>query len=313
METRNNALVSPEWLHERLNDVVVLDASWHMPDLKRSGSIEHCERRIPGAKFFDIDGVSDFRNPSPHMLPSTEAFTRACAALGIAPGGEDARPVVVYDANGMFSSARAWWMFRVFGRDDIFVLDGGFPAWESAGFDVDTNPVDEKDVETHVSECKKAMECENAETRDFKGIRSDLVKTKAEMVENATSTSSAAFRVVDARGNARFRGETVEPRAGVRSGHIPGSRNVFFGDLLDDTKRFKSVAEMDSTFARAGIDLKTPGPIVATCGTGVTACILALAMHECGVKDVGVYDGSWTEYGGADDETCPIATGEPTA
>ena len=312
METQH-ALVSAEWLHERLNDVVVLDASWHMPDLKRSGSIEHCERRIPGAKFFDIDGVSDFRNPSPHMLPSTGAFTRACAALGIAPGGEDARPLVVYDTNGMFSAARAWWMFRVFGREDIFVLDGGFPAWESAGFDVDTNPVDESDVEAHVSECKKAMECENAETRDFKGIRSDLVKTKAEMVENATSTSSAAFRVVDARGNARFRGETVEPRAGVRSGHIPGSRNVFFGDLLNDAKRFKSVAEMGSTFARAGIDLTTPGQIVATCGTGVTACILALAMHECGVKDVGVYDGSWTEYGGADEETCPIATGEPTA
>ena len=156
------------------------------------------------------------------------------------------------------------------------------------------------------------MECENGDMRDFKGIRSDLVKTKAEMVENASSTSPA-FRVVDARGNVRFRGETVEPRAGVRSGHIPGSRNLFFGDLLDDAKRFKSVAEMESAFARAGIDiLNTRGPIVATCGTGVTACILALAMHECGVKDVGVYDGSWTEYGGADDETCPIKTGAPT-
>ena len=237
-----------------MNDVVVLDASWHMSDLKRSGSKEHCERRIPGAKFFDIDGVSDSRNPSPHMLPSTEAFKPACATIGIAPGGEDARPVVVYDTNGMFSAARAWWMFRVFGRDDIFVLDGGFPAWESAGFDLDTNPVDVNDVMAHVSECKKAMECENADMRDFKGIRSDLVKTKAEMVENATSTSPA-FRVVDARGNARFRGETVEPRAGVRSGHIPGSRNLFFGDLLDDAKRFKSVAEMESAFARAGIDL----------------------------------------------------------
>ena len=293
-------LVTPAWVAENLKSIHVVDASWHMPALKRSAVDEFKAKRIPGAKFFDIDGVSDGANPAPHMLPSTSGMRSALETLGL----NDDKAVVLYDNDGMFSVARAWWMFKVFGRDNVYVLDGGAPAYEAAGFEMEFGGgVEDADVGASTRACQEAMKGENG--RDFKGEREFLVKSMGDVIQNIDTN---AFQVVDARGQARFRGEAAEPRAGVRSGHIPGSRNVFFGELLNSDKTFKTQEEIRAVFVANGVDLSGEKPIVCSCGTGVTACILALALDKIGASDVAVYDGSWSEYGA--DESAPIAVGE---
>ena len=301
---RDDPLVSVEWLRARVDDVQILDASWHMPNLKRDGVAEHCARRLSATtRYFDVDAVSDGANAAPHMLPSADAFAAACETLGLTRD----RPIVVYDTNGMFSAARAWWMFRANGWDDVRVLDGGLPAWTAKGLGTDESARDEASVRAPARACAEAMSRVETGAKDFKGTREALVKTKAEMVRNI---ADATYQVVDARGAARFRGETKEPREGVRSGHIPGSKNVFFGELLNEDKTFKSAEDIRRAFEASGLDLSADArPIVASCGTGVTAAILALALHRCGIEDVAVYDGSWTEYGA--DGACPVAAGPP--
>ena len=301
---RDDPLVSVEWLRARVDDVQILDASWHMPNLKRDGVAEHCARRLSATtRYFDVDAVSDGANAAPHMLPSADAFAAACETLGLTRD----RPIVVYDTNGMFSAARAWWMFRANGWDDVRVLDGGLPAWTATGLGTDESARDEASVRAPARACAEAMSRVETGAKDFKGTREALVKTKAEMVRNIADVT---YQVVDARGAARFRGETKEPREGVRSGHIPGSKNVFFGELLNEDKTFKSAEDIRRAFEASGLDLSADArPIVASCGTGVTAAILALALHRCGIEDVAVYDGSWTEYGA--DGACPVAAGPP--
>lgn len=298
----SSALVSADWLDAHRDDVQIVDASWHMPDLKRNGAREHARTRLtPQTVFFDVDKVSDGRNPAPHMLPSAKAFEAACETLKLTK----TKPIVVYDTNGMFSAARAWWMFRAHGWENVKVLDGGKPAWDARGYASDDAERAEEDIAAHVDACARAMRALGDDVPgDFKGTRAELVKTKREVVENIQTKS---FQVVDARGAARFRGETKEPREGVRSGHIPGSKNVFFGELLNEDKTFKPVEALRQVFETSGLDLSASAkPIVASCGTGVTAAIVALGLHECGVE-AAVYDGSWTEYGA--DAQCPLATG----
>jgi len=303
--SRASPLVNARFVRECGKDVHVVDASWHMPATKRNAKEEYKAKRLPGAKFFDIDGVKDAANPAPHMLPSTGGMRAAMEAIGVVDG--DDRAIVVYDADGMFSAARAWWMFKVFGREDVYVLDGGAPAYEAAGFEMETGEP-AMDVDAAAKACVQAMALEaltGKRGKDYKGERPELVKSMSDVLENI---ESAEFQLVDARNQARFRGEAAEPRAGVRSGHVPGARNVFFGDLLNADKTFKSTDDIRATFVKSGLDLSGETPIVCSCGTGVTGCILALALENIGHQDVAVYDGSWSEYGA--DTSAPLAVGE---
>lgn len=276
--TTRDPLVSTSWLAENLarDDVRVLDATWFLPDLKRDGRAEHAERRIPGAAFFDIDAVSDWASSLPHMLPSPAAFAAAVGALGVGSGDT----VVVYDAQGIWSAPRVWWMFRVFGHRDVFVLDGGLPRWMAEG-----RPV--------LSGTPEAPG-----PRPFRAtFVSSLVRDMAAV--RAAVGVSGGPQIVDARAAARFQGTAPEPRPGLRSGHIPGARSLPFGDLVDtETRTMLAPAAILDRFRASGVD--PTRPIVTSCGSGVTACVLSLALERAGIADVPVYDGSWAEWGAAD-------------
>jgi len=267
-----NLLVSTEWLAARLNapDIRILDGSMYLPGTGKDGREEYEKAHIPEARFFDIDEISDSNSPLPHMLPPVEKFVSRVRAMGIGDGHR----VVVYDQQGIYSAARVWWMFRVFGHQDVAVLDGGLPKWLAEG-----RPVTD--------------EIPDPRERHFTGRRN------ASMVRDVTQMAGAAKlrgeQIVDARAATRFRGEAPEPRAGLRSGHIPGSRNVPFTDLLNPDKTMKSVDETRAIFEAAGVDLKQP--IVTSCGSGVTAAVLTLALHRMGHTRNAVYDGSWVEWG----------------
>lgn len=276
----NRPLVSTDWLAANLNHVRVVDGSWHMPSDGRDAAAEFYAARIPGAVHFDLEAISDHANPLPHMLPSPEDFAAAVGALGIASSDS----IVIYDSRGLFSAARVWWMFRVMGHDDIAVLDGGLPRWVAEGRAVESGVPPEAMPRTFIAH-----------------FRSELVRNADAVLRVAESREAL---IVDARAADRFRGEAPEPRAGLRSGHIPGSNNLPWPTLLSEGS-LRSPDEVAARFADAGVDIDRP--LVTTCGSGVSAATLALALAVLGRWDVPVYDGSWTEWGG--DESFPLATG----
>lgn len=275
-------LVSTEWLAAHLKDpdLRILDASWYLPDMGRNGREEFAEAHIAGARFFDIDDISDGRSDLPHMVPPVEKFMSRLRAMGVGDGHQ----VVVYDGSGIFSAARVWWLFKLMGQKDVAVLDGGLPKWIAEGRPTDDMPPVIRD-------------------------RHMTVRRQNHMVRDVTQVSHAAkladHEIIDARGPSRFAGSEPEPRAGLRAGHIPGSKNVHYATLLENGV-MKSPEELRAVFEAADIDLSKPA--ITSCGSGVTAAILCLAMERFGKTDHSLYDGSWAEWGAF--PTLPVATGE---
>lgn len=277
----SDPVVSTAWLAERLDDeaVVVLDGSWHMPSAARDPAAEYAERHIPNAVFFEIDRVSDHASDLPHMLPSPSEFAVAVRRLGVSNGSM----VVVYDTVGLFSAARVWWSFRAMGHDAVVVLDGGLPRWIAEG-----RPIESGWREPAHGEFKAHP-------------RPDLVRD-IEAVRAAPQ--EPGVQVLDARPAARFRGDVAEPRPGLKSGHMPGAISLPFAGLVEEG----SLADSDrlrATMAAAGVDAAKPA--IATCGSGISAAVIALALARLGRDDAAVYDGSWAEWGGRDDTD--VATG----
>ncbi|MGR3721863.1 3-mercaptopyruvate sulfurtransferase [Abyssibius alkaniclasticus] len=275
-------LVSTAWLADHLTapDLRIIDASWYMPADNRDVRAEYDKCHIPGARFFDIDEISDAQSDLPHMAPSVEKFVSRMRALGIGDGHR----VVVYDSAGIFSAARVWWLFNHFGKTDVSVLDGGLPAWIA----------------------------ERRDTLDFPPTLRDrhfTARRNADLVRDVTQVAASAklrdVQIVDARAPARFEGTAPEPREGLRSGHIPGARNLFFKDLLTADGKMKDKDGLRAAFAAAGVDLDRP--IVTSCGSGVTAAIINLALVVLGHSNHALYDGSWAEWGAYKD--LKVATG----
>ncbi|MBK8838321.1 MAG: 3-mercaptopyruvate sulfurtransferase [Hyphomonadaceae bacterium] len=277
-------VVSAEWLRSHLTapDVRVLDCTYFMPGSPQTGRQVYDAHHITGARYFDIDDVADTDSPLPHMLPPPEKFSSRVRKLGLGDGHR----VICYDQNGFLASARVWWMFRAMGHGDVAVLDGGFEAWRAAGGDIE-------DLLPHFQ----------ADRHFTVRPRRDLVRDLGQIKSNLTSN---AAQVVDARSAPRFRGEMEEPRPGLRKGHIPNSISVHYAQVIAADGRLKSEDELKALFAKAGLDLARP--IINTCGSGVTAAILALAQSVAGHDDSAVYDGSWSEWGKPDSET-PVETG----
>ncbi|QMU57221.1 MAG: 3-mercaptopyruvate sulfurtransferase [Boseongicola sp.] len=269
-------LVSTDWLASHLKDpdLRIFDASWYLPGDERDPKVDYEAAHIPGARFFDIDEICDLRSEMPHMVPPPEKFISRMRAMGVGDGHQ----VVVYDGDGLFSAARVWWLFRLFGKTDIAVLDGGFPKWVAEG----------------------------RETQDMPPVMRDRHITVAKqnhLVRDVTQVASASklgdHEIIDARAPGRFRGEAPEPRPGLRSGRIPGSKNVFFKDLLKPDGTLKTPEETRVVFQAAGVDLSKPA--ITSCGSGVTAAILSLALERMGHRQHSLYDGSWSEWGMYDD------------
>ncbi|MEO7277058.1 MAG: sulfurtransferase [Sphingomicrobium sp.] len=271
-------LVSTQWLADHLgeNGLTIVDSSWHMPASGRNGRVEFRAAHIPGARFLDIDELSDLSDPAPHAMPGADAFGSAMEALGI----DRCDRIVVYDNSPIHSAARGWFMLRHFGAAQVALLDGGFAAWLGEG----------RPTESGIPAPRQGR---------FEAEPGGNLVTKAQLVAGAKET------LVDARGNGRFEGIEPEPRAGIASGHIPGARNLPFGELYAANGRFRPKAELRGLFSKAGID--PDKPFIASCGSGVTATSLLFAAHLLGNDDAGLYDGSWTEWGA--DPATPKATG----
>lgn len=282
----SSSIVSADWLIAHLGDprVRVLDGSWYLSAWKRDPRREFREGHIPGAQLFSIDDASDASSPLPHTLPPAAQFAEVVSRLGISSGDH----VIVYDASGTnFSAPRVWWMFRAYGHEDVSLLDGGFAAWKSASGVIETGDP--------VPVSRGAFDA---------GVRAGMMRS-AEQVIEARRTGGA--QVVDMRSRGRFEGTEPEPRPGLRSGHIPGSRNVPYATLVDGAGRLRSDAELREILQEAGIEVRRP--VIATCGSGVTACSLLLALHVLGVTDASLYDGSWSDWGQRED--LPVETGPP--
>ncbi|KAL3614887.1 threonyl-tRNA synthetase [Castilleja foliolosa] len=289
----NEPVVSVDWLHANLRepDVKVLDASWYMPDEKRNPLQEYQVAHIPGALFFDVDGIADRTTNLPHMLPSEEAFAAAVSALGI----ENKDGLVVYDGKGIFSASRVWWMFRVFGHDNIRVLDGGLPRWRASGFDVESSASSDAILKASAASeaIEKVYQGQRVGPITFQTYFQKHLIWSLEQIQK--NIEDQTHQHVDARSKARFDGVAPEPRKGIRSGHVPGSKCVPFTQMLDGSQTLLPEDELKKKYEQEGISLDSP--IALSCGTGVTACILALGLHRLGKTDVPVYDGSWTEWG----------------
>ena len=276
-------LVSTDWLAAHLKDpdIRILDASWYLPDMNRDARAEYDNAHIPGARFFDIDEMSDHRSKMPHMAPPPEKFISRMRAMGIGDGHQ----MVVYDGAGLFSAARVWWLFRLMGKSDVAVLNGGLPKWQAEGREIEDMPPVIRD-------------------------RHMTVQRQAHMVKDVTQVAAASklgdHEVLDARSAARFRGEQAEPRAGLRSGHIPNSKNIPFGTLLNRDGTMKSVEALKAVFEAEGVNLDKP--VITTCGSGVTAAVINLALERVGQRNHSLYDGSWAEWGMYGD--LKVATGE---
>jgi thiosulfate/3-mercaptopyruvate sulfurtransferase len=272
------SLVSTQWLADHLGeaDLTIIDSSWHMPASGRSGHDDYLQAHIPGARFLDIDAVSDRANPAPHMLPSAEDFARAMEEIGV---GSDER-IVVYDNSPIRTAARGWFMFRHFGVREVAILDGGFQKWIAEGRPTESGEPEPRNASFEAPE------------------RGDVV-TKQQIL------GGIELPIVDARGAPRFEGSEPDPRPGVAAGHIPGARNVPFSALYNEDGTFRSREELEQLFEEGGVDAKQP--FVASCGSGVTANSLLFAAYLLGNDDGRLYDGSWTEWGG--DPATPKATG----
>ena len=275
-------LVSTGWLAARLQspDLRVLDGTWHLPDAGRDARAEHAEAHIPGARFFDIDDVSDTRSALPHMAPPPEKFMSRMKALGVGDGHQ----VVVYDAHGLMSAARVWWLFRHMGVQGVAVLDGGLPKWRAEGRPVEDLPPVPK--ERHLTA----------------RVQNQLA---AAVTDVARAVKLGTPQIVDARAAARFEGRAPEPRAGLRAGHMPGARNVPYATLLNPDGTMKDEDALRAAFEAAGVDVSRP--VITTCGSGVTAAVLSLALARIGAPDGALYDGSWSEWGAHED--LAVATG----
>jgi thiosulfate/3-mercaptopyruvate sulfurtransferase len=273
-----DSLVSTEWLSDHLREpgLSIVDASWHMPASGRSGRDEFLDAHIPGARFLDIDAVSDRTNPAPHMLPRADDFASAMDALGI--GSSDR--IIVYDNSPIRTAARGWFMLRHFGAEQVAILDGGFQKWLAEG---------------------RATESGEPPLRNarWSGIEREEVADKSQVL------AGSAAPLLDARGQGRFDGTEPDPRPGVEPGHIPGARNLPSAQLYREDGRFKPVDELRKLFENAGID--PAQPFTATCGSGVTANSLIFAAHLIGNNEARLYDGSWSEWGA--DPATPKALG----
>ena len=269
---RNQYLVSTDWLEEQLKNpnLRIIDASWYLPNLKRSPHIEFKENHIPGAKFFDLDEFSDSKSNLPHMALNCEEFSKKIQIFGISKKSK----VVIYDGLGLFSAARLLWLFHLYGFENAFILDGGFPKWI---------------LEKRLTDSR---------IKEFKHLnfpvtyKSDLVVTLDQVKD---CLGSNKIQIVDARPPERFKGLIPEPRKGVRSGNIPGSINLFYGDLINSDMTLKPNNILKNIIDKAGIDLEKQ--LITSCGSGVTATILYIVFKGLGAKGVSVYDGSWCEWG----------------
>ena len=283
MQDDPKTLVSTEWLHAHLKDpdMRILDGSYYLPQMGRDPRAEYDAAHIPNARFFDIDDVADHGSDLPHMVPPVEKFMSRMRAMGVGDGHQ----VVVYDGMGLFSAARVWWLFKLMGQNNIAVLDGGLPKWRAEGRPVEDLPPVIRD-------------------------RHMTVRRQNHMVKDVTQVSAASklgdYEIIDARSPGRFRGEEPEPRVGLRPGHIPGSKNVCFKDLLNADQTMKNPVEMRQIFEAAGVDFNKPA--ITTCGSGVTAAVLSLGLERIGKTDHSLYDGSWSEWGMF--PTVPVATGD---
>jgi thiosulfate/3-mercaptopyruvate sulfurtransferase len=267
-----STLVSTEWLARHLKDpdLRVLDASWYLPAMGRNARDEYAAAHIPGARFFDIDEISDQRSTLPHMAPPPEKFISRMRAMGVGDGHQ----VVIYDGAGLLSAPRVWWTFRLMGKTDVAVLDGGLPKWRAEGRELEDMPPVVRD-------------------------RHMTVQRQAGLVKDVTQVAHASklglAEIIDARPADRFRGDAPEPRPGLRGGHIPGSKNLPYSELVTPEGTLKPVSALRAAFTAAGVDLARPA--ITTCGSGVTAAILSLALERMGHRNHALYDGSWAEWG----------------
>ena len=276
-----NPLIEINWLKKNLNnpEIKIIDGTWHMPGSGINGFDIFKEKHIPNAIFIDLDEVSDINSDLPHMMPDENYFSEKISSLGISNNDH----LIIYDMYGMFSAARIWFMFKAFGHNNISLLNGGFPAWLDSGGEV-SNKIN------------------NLKTTIYKGkLNKLLIADYQQVLENLTNQK---YLVLDARSPERFSGISEEPRPGMKSGHIPKSKNLYFNDLIDqDTKKFIKKEEIENLIKKSGIDVNKD--IICSCGSGVTACIIKFAIELISKnKNIKIYDGSWSEWGVVEDSPC---------